>query len=80
MIVIYTPELEFGFAWDWDNDAIQKSVGLYFQTLLPTHHPTVKSLTGEDASIGGFWDFVARIVAGYFIFYFISASRKYHQS
>lgn len=68
----------FQFPMDWS--ATSKGVSLYFQTIIPTHHHLVKNYGNEDISIAGFWDFMARISASYFIFYFISASRKYHQS
>ncbi len=63
----------------WDKQAVEHGIRLYFQTLLPTHFATVQSINNVDVFIGGFWDFIMRISAGYFIYYFISASRKYHQ-
>jgi hypothetical protein len=58
------------FDWKFTKDMISQ----YFFTLLPTH-PFL--LDGKN--IGGFWDVLMRIFSGYFIFYFITASRKYHQ-
>jgi hypothetical protein len=61
--------------------SIWKGVNLYFQTLLPTHFATVKPFhKGADVSIGGAIDFLMRISSAYFIYYFVSASRKYHSS
>jgi hypothetical protein len=56
-----------------------KGGDLFFHTLLPTHFATVRALDNSEVYIGGFLDFLSRILSGYFIFYFISASRKYHQ-
>jgi hypothetical protein len=62
-----------------DYSSTFKAINLYFQTLLPIHGTAVKDMFGKEISIGGLWDFLDRILASYFIFYFVSATRKYHQ-
>ncbi len=64
---------------DLDYSTTLKGINLYFQTLLPIHGTSVKDMFGKEISIGGLWDFLDRIFASYFIFYFVSATRKYHQ-
>jgi len=78
-LLFFTPELKYGLGWPIEWEATKKGIGLYFQTLLPTHASTTKNYFNKDVSIAGFWDFLIRVFSGYFIFYFISASRKYHQ-
>lgn len=81
-IILWTnDDIGFSIRPDWDLDwlTIQRGIGLYFQTLLPTHFATVKNINNNDISIAGFWDFLMRIMSSYFIFYFITATRKYHQ-
>jgi hypothetical protein len=56
-----------------------RAINLYFQTLLPIHGTSAKDMFGREISIGGLWDFLDRILSSYFIFYFVSATRKYHQ-
>lgn len=65
-----------GSAIDWPITG--KAVNLFFHTLLPTHSAMVINADGKEISIAGFLDFFSRICSGYFIYYFISASRKYH--
>ncbi len=62
---------------DWSTTA--EGVALYFHTLLPTHPFVIPVKGTQGLSIIGFWDFASRVLSGYFIYYFISASRKYHQ-
>lgn len=59
-------------------EAFEKSNELYFTTIFPTHAFELNELNGSKVSIAGFWDFILRVSSSYFIFYFISASRKYH--
>lgn len=61
---------------DWEQT--WKAANLYFHTLIPTHTASIRTLDDREVSITGLWDFLDRIMAGYFIFYFITASRKYH--
>jgi len=77
-IVYQNPDIDFDIGWPIDWNETQKASSLYFQTLLPTHSTEIR-FDNRSISIGGFLDFIARICSGYFIFYFISASRKYHQ-
>jgi len=63
----------------WDYELFLRGVRLYFQTLLPVHSTEIRFANGVVVPIAGFWDFLIRVSSGYFIFYFISASRKYHQ-
>lgn len=59
---------------------LTKEVGkAYFVTVLPTHSSKIDIGSIKDIVIGGGWDFVMRILSGYFIFYFIYSSRKFHQ-
>ncbi len=67
-------------------DATCDGVSKYFQTLLLTHGFSIAPYSDNSdeastswVSIGGVWDTAIRIFSAYFIFYFISASRKYHQ-
>jgi uncharacterized protein YjbI with pentapeptide repeats len=71
-------DVGYTIGWPHDWSALCKSISLYFQTLLPTHHHLIKNYMDKDVSIAGFWDFLMRVSAGYFIFYFVTASRKYH--
>jgi len=78
-LLCHTPELQYGLGWPLNWEATKKGISLYFQTILPTHTGSAKDYFNKDVYIGGFWDFLIRVFSGYFIFYFISASRKYHQ-
>jgi hypothetical protein len=69
--------ITMGLPIDWE--ATEKGLTLYFQTLLPTHGFEIKNLENLPVPLGGFWDFLIRVCSGYFIFYFITAARKYHQ-
>src|SRR5260221_1887559 len=61
-------------------EATQESISLYWQTILPTHSSELLPFAGKSkVPIGGFWELLLRISSGYFIYYFITASRKYHQ-
>jgi hypothetical protein len=84
-LLISTPELNLthfeNFSWDATKDAI----GKYFYTLLPIHtfnlpeYSPTNDNTHRMIFIAGFWDFLMRLSSGYFIFYFLTAARKYHQ-
>lgn len=78
IILFLNQELQIRAEWPIDWNMTLKGISLYFQTLLPTHSTEIR-VGNDSVSIAGFWDFAARIFSGYFIFYFISASRKYHQ-
>lgn len=78
-LLFFNSDLGYHAGFPIDCDATLNAAGLYFETLLPTHTTKVRGILGNDVSIGGFLDFAIRILSGYFIFYFISASRKYHQ-
>ena len=72
---------ELGIVWSSTpnyTDSIE-AVHSYFNTLLPTHGIEQQLASGEKIKITGLLDFVMRIFSGYFIFYFIYVSRKYHQ-
>jgi hypothetical protein len=62
----------------WGTDLTRDMINGYFFTLLPTHTAFI-NIDGTMKPIGGFIDFLIRIFSGYFIYYFISSSRKYHQ-
>jgi len=63
-----------------NSEASWAGVSLYWQTIIPTHSSELFSYSfNSKESIGGFWDLLLRISSGYFIYYFITASRKYHQ-
>ncbi len=78
LLLLFVPEI--GLEIGLNGKATIKGISLYFQTLLPIHFATVKSANNVDVQIGGVIDFFMRVCSGYFIYYFISASRKYHQS
>lgn len=63
---------------DWPLTA--QAYNNYFNTLLPTHS---NEITFDDKELPkklpGTLDFTMRLCSGYFIFYFIYVSRKYHQ-
>lgn len=63
--------------YGYDADATKSAVNGFFITLLPTHglELTIDSITKP---IGGLVDFFMRVFGGYFIFYFVYSSRKYH--
>lgn len=75
----HTPDLGVKIGGSFDSDLISKGFRLYFQTLLPVRGTEIKLGSTQSISIAGFWDFLTRISSGYFIYYFVSASRKYHQ-
>jgi hypothetical protein len=56
-----------------------EAIHLYFSTLLPTHGTEQELSSGEKVKIPGALDFAMRIFSGYFMFYFVYVSRKYHQ-
>lgn len=67
------------FYVNWNLDATCKGISDFFYTLLPTHGSTLTSFsTAKEVPIIGFWDLIMRVSSGYFIFYFITAARKYH--
>ncbi|AYB35305.1 hypothetical protein [Chryseolinea soli] len=60
-------------------DAFWKGFGLYWTTMFPTHPFDIISFySNQKVNIMGGLDTLMRIWSAYFIFYFISASRKYH--
>lgn len=61
-----------------DGELTKSAFNAYFVTLLPTHGLDL-TIGGASKNIGGWIDFFMRICAGYFIFYFVYSSRKYHQ-
>jgi hypothetical protein len=80
LILSYHPELGITFNYFnyIDKHASYTATKLFFQTLLPIHTTELKIDQDHIVSIGGFLDFMMRISSGYFIYYFVSASRKYH--
>jgi hypothetical protein len=64
------------FRIDWS--LTYEMFNAYFITILPTHSPTLL-IQGGEQNIGGWLDFIIRVSSGYFLFYFIYSSRKYHQ-
>jgi hypothetical protein len=60
--------------WQITKDAFNS----YFKTLLPTHGADL-TIDGLRKDIGGWTDFMMRVSSGYFMFYFVFSSRKYHQ-
>lgn len=56
-----------------------KGAGIYLNFLNPVHGALVENtINGRMVSIYGITDFAMRIVSGYFLYYFISATRKFH--
>jgi hypothetical protein len=75
-VLMYThPNLGYGWTGSPSIEATITAWGDYFTTLIPTHLGKVR----DKVSITGITDFLMRITSAYFIFYFISATRKYHQ-
>ncbi|HEY8933941.1 MAG TPA: hypothetical protein VIM65_01925, partial [Cyclobacteriaceae bacterium] len=71
--------LDYELTWnckEWTRGAFIDGLGDYLYTLSPVH--TAKIGKGQ-VPIQPIIDFFMRIFAGYFIFYFITANRKYHQ-
>lgn len=65
----------------WDLEATQTGVGLFLNLLSPVHSSEIKNqFMSESKSILGTLDFFMRISSGYFIYYFIRATRKYNLS
>lgn len=58
-------EHEWEFFWD--------GVGIFLNLLSPVHSSEINKV-----SIFGITDFLMRLTSGYFLFYFISATRKFH--
>ncbi|MBS1507857.1 MAG: hypothetical protein JSS79_14550 [Bacteroidetes bacterium] len=79
LLLLSTPDLGITIGTSFDKELIEKGIRLYFQTLLPVHSSEIRFDAKTLVPIAGFWDFLIRISSGYFIYYFISASRKYHQ-
>jgi hypothetical protein len=82
-LLVYTPELNLTPFENISWQATQDAWGKYFYTLLPIHTFNLprfeSSIEAKPIFIAGFWDFLMRLSSGYFIFYFLTASRKYHQ-
>lgn len=65
----------------WDADAIRTGWGLYLNLLSPLHSSEINNrFINESRSIFGASDFFMRLSSGYFIYYFIRATRKYNTS
>jgi hypothetical protein len=79
LLLVTIPELglEFSSTPNWSDT--WHGIDLFFYTILPTHTFNLTGYTTKaPVFIGGAIDFIMRIASGYFIFYFITASRKYH--
>lgn len=63
--------------YDWDLHSNIQAFKDYCYTALPTHGFALPK--NPPVPIYGFIDVLMRISSGYFIFYFITASRKFHQ-
>jgi hypothetical protein len=81
LLLYFTPELNItmGFSDGFGKEATLNGLRLFFQLLLPVHSTDFKVDGSNIVLVGGFLDFLMRIFSGYFLYYFISASRKYHQ-
>lgn len=79
-ILMYTSLSASWNLQDPDSTTMINLTNQYFDTLLPTHSNVVNDDNSVGIKIPGFIDFMMRLSSGLFIFYFISASRKYHQS
>ena len=84
-IFLLNNDLGYHLSFDPECDASLQASKDYFFTLLPTHGFTMKNVfcTGlecKEVNISGWSDILLRVFSGYFIYYFISASRKYHGS
>lgn len=78
-ILLYRVNLGITWSWNFDQNATMYALNKFCSTILPTHGFTLSHfLTKEDTPIGGWVDLLMRVSSGYFIFYFITASRKYH--
>ncbi len=65
--------------WNFDKEATLEGLGLYFNLLSPVHDTRI-GLPPNQISIFGFIDFCMRLTSGYFIYYFIRATRKFNTS
>jgi len=66
---------------EWESNAFWAGVDMFVNLLSPVHSDEIKnSLMTETISIYGKYDFLMRLTAGYFIYYFIKASRKFNLS
>lgn len=78
-LVLHNEKLNIDFNWCYDHEATSRAFSVFVQTILPTHYSEVNVDLGK-IYIGGIWDLLIRISSAYFIFYFITASRKFHNN
>jgi hypothetical protein len=79
-LLIYSHDLGYFWTSTPDLSSSVDAVGNYFTTLLPTHRAELRHhVTNKTVDISGTTDFFMRVTTGYFLFYFITASIKYHQ-
>lgn len=80
IFLLYNTDLNLYPLCDISGEATLDAASKYFYTIIPTHSFMLQSFEAKNGQcfIGGFWDLLIRVSSAYFIFYFISASRKYH--
>ncbi len=79
ILLLTKSEIGFVYFQNVSSSSIWDAVDLYFYTMIPTHGFTINDyVKGDPVFIAGTVDFLMRIFSGYFIFYFVAASRKYH--
>jgi len=79
-VFLISNDLGYQFSLENDPDVFAHACKDYFYTLWPTHGFSMKSIESVDVNISGLSDILLRVFSGYFIFYFVTASRKYHGS
>ncbi len=70
--------LQFSTSPNWEDT--KDAFGLFLNLLSPIHSLEIKNLSGETVYLSayGIRDFFMRLTSGYFLYYFIQATRKYH--
>lgn len=81
ILIMGTNTFDYSFAFltnsSIDSGLTIKAIGDYCSTLFPVHSfDYLKNQTGWPVIV----DLIMRIMSGYFIFYFLSASRKFHNT
>ncbi|MEQ8361783.1 MAG: hypothetical protein RH948_02885 [Cyclobacteriaceae bacterium] len=79
-ILGYNPTLGIKLGIPYDPQATKYGFSLFFDLLLPTHSSQVYAFnSNEEVRLNGILNLLIRVSSSYFIFYFIMATRKFHQ-
>lgn len=81
MLRQYPLGVEFGIGESTSFEATYRASKLFLELIFPVHNKEVLNVyTSETVKVWGWLDFTMRVIAPYFIFYFIRGTRKYNLS